>query len=106
MSGDRIRHIVAAVTEPMVTYTMDLECNMDELNGRMIACQILITGLIARVANNSPDPLRFLTDYRDEIKAVVRGINIAGMENTDRVRQTALQTVDEMFSLMKPPSSD
>lgn len=79
---------------------------MDELNGRMIACQILITGLIARVANDSPDPLRFLSDYRDEIKAVVRGINIAGMENTDRVRHTALQTVDEMFSLMKPPSVD
>jgi hypothetical protein len=37
---------------------------------------------------------------------VVRGINIAGMEHTDRVRQTALQTVDEMFSLMKPPSVD
>lgn len=78
---------------------------MDELNGRMIACQILITGLIARVANDSSDPLRFLTDYRDEIKAVVRGINIAGMEHTDRVRQVALQTVDEMFSLMKPPSA-
>lgn len=79
---------------------------MDELNGRMIACQILITGLIARVANDSSDPLRFLSDYRDEIKTVVRGINIAGMENTDRVRQAALQTVDEMFSLMKPPSVD
>jgi hypothetical protein len=79
---------------------------MDELNGRMIACQILITGLIARVANDSPDPLRFLSDYRDEIKAVVRGINIAGMENTDRVRLSALQTVDEMFSLMKAPSTD
>ena len=46
------------------------ESMMDELNGRMIACQLLITGLIARVANNSPDPLRFLTDFRDEIKAV------------------------------------
>jgi hypothetical protein len=79
---------------------------MDELNGRMIACQILITGLIARVANDSSDPLRFLTDYRDEIKAVVRGINIAGMENTDRVRDAALRTVDEMFSLMKPPSTE
>ena len=79
---------------------------MDELNGRMIACQILITGLIARVANDSADPLRFLSDYRDEIKAVVRGINIAGMENTDRVRHSALQTVDEMFSLMKAPSVD
>ena len=79
---------------------------MDELNGRMIACQILITGLIARVANNSNDPLRFLTEFRDEIRAVVSQINIAGMENTDRVRATAQQTVDELFSLMKPPSSD
>ena len=49
---------------------------MDELNGRMMACQILITGLIARVANELPDPLRFLTDFRDEIKAVVREVNI------------------------------
>lgn len=79
---------------------------MDELNGRMIACQILITGLIARVANNSNDPLRFLTDFRDEIRAVVNQVNIAGMEDTDRVRQTAQKTVDELFSLMKPPSVD
>ena len=79
---------------------------MDELNGRMMACQILVTGLIARVANNSPDPLRFLTDFRDEIKAVVKGVNISGMDNTDRVRQIAQSTVDELFSLMKPPSED
>ena len=79
---------------------------VDELNGRMIACQILITGLIARVANDSPDPLRFLTDFRDEIKAVVKGVGIAGMENTDQVRQAAQRTVDELFSLMKPPSAD
>lgn len=79
---------------------------MDELNGKMIACQILITGLIARVANDSRDPLRFLTDFRDEIKAVVGGVNITGMESTERVRQVALRTVDELFSLMKPPSSD
>src|SRR5438045_6336487 len=81
-------------------------CRMDKLNGRMMACQILITGLIARVANTSPDPLRFLTDFRDEIKAVVKGVNIAGMDNTDRVRQVAQLTVDELFSLMKPPSTD
>jgi putative N-acetylmannosamine-6-phosphate epimerase len=86
--------------------SLNRELTMDELNGRMIACQILITGLIARVANNSPDPLRFLTDFRDEIRAVVRGINIAGMDNTDRVRVIAQQTVDELFSLMKPPSPD
>jgi hypothetical protein len=82
------------------------ERGMDELNGRMMACQILITGLIARVANDSPDPLRFLTDFRDEIKAVVKGVNISGMDNTDRVRQIAQSTVDELFSLMKAPSAD
>ena len=49
---------------------------MDELNGRMMACQTLITGLIARVANEQPDPLRFFSDFRDEVKAVVRGVNI------------------------------
>ena len=79
---------------------------MDELNGKMIACQIMIAGLIARVANEQRDPLRFLTDFRDEIKAVVKGVNIAGMDNTDRVRSIAQQTVDELFSLMKPPSGD
>ena len=79
---------------------------MEELNGRMIACQILITGLIARVANEQRDPLRFLTDFRDEIRAVVRGINIAGIPNADSVRLVAQQTVDEMFSLMKPPSAE
>ncbi|AVT77576.1 MULTISPECIES: hypothetical protein [Rhodopseudomonas] len=77
---------------------------MEELNGRMIACQILITGLIARVANEQRDPLQFLSEFRDEIRAVVRGIRIDGMVDTERVRLTAQQTVDEMFSLMKPPS--
>ena len=79
---------------------------MDDLNGKMLACQILITGLIARVANESRDPLRFLTDFRDEIRAVVKGVNIAGADNSERVRLIAQQTVDELFSLMKPPSSD
>jgi len=82
------------------------ERSMDELNGKLIACQILITGLIARVANEQRDPLRFLTDFRDEIRAVVGGVNIAGMDNSDRVRAVAQKTVDELFSLMKPPSSD
>ncbi|MGX7741161.1 hypothetical protein [Rhodopseudomonas parapalustris] len=79
---------------------------MEELNGRMIACQILITGLIARVANEQRDPLQFLSEFRDEIRAVVRGIRIDGKLDTDRVRLAAQQTVDEMFSLMKPPSRD
>jgi hypothetical protein len=79
---------------------------MDELNGRMIACQILITGLIARVANQQRDPLTFLTDFRDEIHAVVNGIRIAGGESDNAVRRAARKTVDEMFSLMKPPSDD
>ncbi|MBV8850976.1 MAG: hypothetical protein JOZ16_15485 [Methylobacteriaceae bacterium] len=79
---------------------------MDELNGRMIACQILITGMIARMANNSSDPLSFLTDFRDEVKAVVNGVNIAGLPDPSRVRATAQRTLDELFSLMKPPSTD
>lgn len=79
---------------------------MEELNGRMIACQILITGLIARVANEQRDPLQFLSEFRDEIRAVVRGIRIDGMLDTERVRLAAQHTVDEMFSLMKPPSRD
>jgi hypothetical protein len=81
------------------------EVAMEELNGRMIACQILITGLIARVANDSKDPLTFLTSFRDEILAVARQVRIAGALDTDRVRQTAVQTIDELFSLMKPPST-
>jgi len=79
---------------------------MEELNGRMLACQILVTGLIARVANEQRDPLRFLSDFRDEIKAVAKGVNIAGVDNADRVRQFAQQSVDELFSLMKPPSTE
>lgn len=79
---------------------------MEELNGRMIACQILITGLIARVANDSKDPLRFLSNFRDEIHAVVRQVRIAGTLDVERVRETAERTVDELFSLMKPPSTD
>jgi hypothetical protein len=102
MPGDRV------VTRRRVGDTSAADCaelGMDELNGKMIACQILITGLIARVANESRDPLRFLTDFRDEIRAVVKGIDIAGTSNPDRVRIIAQQTVDELFSLMKPPSS-
>ncbi len=77
---------------------------MDELAGRMLACQILITGLIARVANDSPDPIRFLSDFRDEVRAVVSGIRINGKEDSAAIREIARQTMDELFSLMKAPS--
>ena len=40
----------------------------------------------------------------DEIKAVVSQIRIAGGDNAERVRDAADRTVDELFSLMKPPS--
>jgi hypothetical protein len=83
-----------------------MESAMEELNGRMIACQILITGLIARVANDSKDPLRYLSNFRDEIHAVVRQIRIAGALDNERVRDVAIKTVDELFSLMKPPNLD
>lgn len=79
---------------------------MEELNGRMLACQIMVTGLVAHVANSSPDPLRFLTGFRDEIRAVIAGIDISGAENAERVRAVAQRSVDELFSLMKPPSQE
>jgi hypothetical protein len=97
---------VAAISSGGFIAISDGKNSMDELNGRMIACQILITGLIARVANNSKDPLLFLTDFRDEIKAVVSQIRICGTSDTPLVRETAQKTVDELFSLMKPPSVD
>jgi hypothetical protein len=33
-------------------------------------------------------------------------VRIAGTLDVERVRETAERTVDELFSLMKPPSSD
>jgi hypothetical protein len=77
---------------------------MDELNGRMLACQLLVAGLIARVANAAPDPLSFITEFRDEMHAVVDGVRIGGLDDAQRVRQVARGTLDELFSLMKPPS--
>jgi len=41
---------------------------------------------MARIANDQRDPLRFLTDVRDEIKAVVNGIDTCGVQNAERVR--------------------
>ena len=79
---------------------------MDELNGRLVACQLMIAGLLARVANTSPDPLRFITDFRDEMHAVVSGVRIAGGEEETAVRMAARRTLDELFALMKPPSED
>ena len=55
---------------------------------------------VDRARRQQDRPLQFLTNFRDEIKAVVRSINIARMDNTDRVRQVAQSTIDELFSLM------
>jgi hypothetical protein len=77
---------------------------MDQLDGRMIACQLLITGLIARVANQQSDPVQFLSDFRDEIRAVAKQVRIAGSMDESNVRSSALATIDELFSLMKAPS--
>ena len=76
---------------------------MDELNGRMLACQIMIAAVIARLANDSRDPLTFITAFRDEVKAVLSGINIAGHPNETAIRRAAHAAADELFGLMKPP---
>ena len=77
---------------------------MDELNGRLLATQLLITGLIARVANASPDPISFLTDFRDEMRAVAAGVRIGGLDDPEGTRRAACVSIDELFSLMKAPS--
>jgi hypothetical protein len=79
---------------------------VDELNGSMLACQILVTGLVAEVASSRSDPIGFLSACRDEVKAVIAGVTLAGLDDSRAVRTIALRTADEMFSLMKPPSSD
>ena len=33
-------------------------------------------------------------------------IRAAGLADNERVREVAIKTVDELFSLMKPPSAD
>jgi hypothetical protein len=78
---------------------------MDELNGRLIACQLLAAGLVARMANASPDPLRFVTDFRDEMLAVAAGVRIDGAMDEQAVRAAAKRTLDELFALMKGPSA-
>jgi hypothetical protein len=47
-----------------------------------LRAKFLVAGLIAKVANDSKDPLRFLSDFRDEIHAVVRQVRIAGSLDT------------------------
>ncbi len=79
---------------------------MDELNGRVLGLQILLTGVIARMASEKRDPVGFLTDFRDEIRAVVAGVRITGSADERKVRATALAAVDELFALMKPPSQE
>lgn len=79
---------------------------MDELNGRMLASQIMIAALVARLANESREPLRFITEYRDEVLAVIDGITIGGHSDPIRVRQAARNSANELFSLMKPPHPD
>lgn len=77
---------------------------MDELNGRLLATQLLITGLIARVANETANPILFLTDFRDEIRAVAAGVRLGGLEDAEGTRRAARASIDELFSLMKAPS--
>lgn len=79
---------------------------MDELQGKWIACQILLAGLIARVANEQRDPIGFLSDFRDEIHAVISGLRLAGAADDAPLRISARHSVDELFSLMKAPGAD
>lgn len=74
---------------------------MEELNGRMLAYQLMLGAVIARLANDAGDPLRFVTEFRDEVRAVIAGVRIEGHGEPDRVRRVGLAAADELFSLMK-----
>lgn len=76
---------------------------MDEVHGRMLACQIMVTALVTRAANESRDPLRFVTEFRDEVRAVIDGVRVGGHPDAARLRRAARLAADELFSLMKPP---
>ncbi|MBR1142789.1 hypothetical protein JQ567_05805 [Bradyrhizobium sp. AUGA SZCCT0431] len=49
------------------------------------------------MSSRTREQVATLTDFRDELKAVVTGVNIPGMENADRVRQIAEAKVDQLF---------
>ncbi len=76
---------------------------MDELNGRVLACQIVVTGLIARFASERSDSVDFLSTFREQVQAAVAGLRITGHGDVEPLRAAARKMVDELFSLMKPP---
>ena len=78
----------------------------DEINGRVLACQLMVAGLAARLANEARDPLAFISAFRDEMHAVAKGVRLDGAADEERLRFFARQSLDELFGLMKPPSQD
>ena len=78
---------------------------MDELNGRLIACQLLAAGLVARMANQAADTVAGMLDVRrGRAQAVTAGVRIEGVDDEARVRAAAQRLLDELFALMKPPA--
>jgi hypothetical protein len=78
----------------------------DEINGRFLALQLMVAGVIARLAGEQRDPVGFLTDFRDEMHALARGVAIGGIADDGPVRAHAQRTLDELFALMKPVAQE
>jgi hypothetical protein len=79
---------------------------VDELNGKMLACQIMMTVLIARVAETQADPVGFVDAFRTETMAVISGIRIEGLDDVERMRTFAMGTANELLSLIRPLAPD
>ena len=82
---------------------------MDELNGRMMACQILITGLIARVANDSRCDQccsnAIVASDKHDAHALIATLNDgvaedSRLETGERVAQRERQTVKDVPSIL------
>ncbi len=78
----------------------------DEINGRVLACELMVAGLVARMANEARDPLAFISGFRDEMHAVAKGVRIEGVASEERLRLEMRRALDELFALMKPPATD
>lgn len=74
---------------------------MEQLAGRDVALQILITMLITRLANATPNAQAYAAELQQEALSLLGSLNITG-ESPDEVRAAAKGTVNEVFALLVP----
>jgi hypothetical protein len=78
---------------------------VEEIVGRQVALQILLTQVMARMANASGDAREYVSVFRAETEKILNGtLTIAG-DHTGAVRASAKMTAQEVFDLLIPPNS-